>query len=410
MGDAPRAMRILHIFDHSVPLFSGYTFRSLSILREQRALGWETVHITSTKHTGAKDPIEEIDGLRFYRTLPTGGWLERTPLLHQAEVIRSLAARLREVVSETQPDILHAHSPCLNGLAALLVGFRRRLPVVYELRALWEDGAVNQGRDTEGSLRYRLSAALETFVLRRADAVTTICEGLRQEIMTRGVAPERVTVIPNAVDPARFTVRQRLNEALAERLGLTGTVPIGFIGSFYTYEGLQLLVAALPRLLAVRPKVRLVLVGGGDEEAALRQQARALGIEDKIVFAGWVPHHQVEAYYDLLDILIYPRQSVRLTELVTPLKPLEAMARGRAVIASDVGGHQELIRHKETGLLFRADDVGALVDAVLTALSDGALVERMQQAARRFVENERSWRASVARYVPVYESLTQWRR
>jgi glycosyltransferase involved in cell wall biosynthesis len=180
---------------------------------------------------------------------------------------------------------------------------------------------------------------------------------------------------------------------------------VGFIGSFYAYEGLDLLVDALPRLLAMRPEVRILLVGGGPQEAELKERATRLGVADKVVFTGRVPHGEVGRYYDLVDVLAYPRHSMRLTELVTPLKPLEAMAQQRLLIASDVGGHRELIRDGETGLLFRAGSIDSLVEVLLRILSDEGRWPQLRSAGRAFVEAERNWRSSVARYAPVYDLL-----
>jgi glycosyltransferase involved in cell wall biosynthesis len=177
---------------------------------------------------------------------------------------------------------------------------------------------------------------------------------------------------------------------------------VGFIGSFYRYEGLDLLIRALPRMLERMPWLRVLLVGGGYEEEALRQQAAAAGVAGQVVFAGRVPHEKVQDYYNLVDVFAYPRHSTRLTELVTPLKPLEAMAYGRAVVASDVGGHRELVRDGETGRLFQAGNAAALSDAVIAILEDETAGAQMRARARRFVETERSWAASVRRYADVY--------
>ena len=217
-----------------------------------------------------------------------------------------------------RPHILHAHSPLLNALPAQWVGRRLGIPVVYELRALWEDAAVDHGTTVEGSLRYRASRWLDTIALRRADHVTTICEGLRGEIASRGIPASKITVIPNAVDPETFHTDGQRDPDLARRLGLEDCAVLGFAGSFYAYEGLDLLVDALGKLLTRRPKVKLLLVGGGFQEAALKGQVQSLGLENHVIFTGRVPHDQVQRYYDLVDVLAYPRHSMRLTELVTP--------------------------------------------------------------------------------------------
>lgn len=396
------SLRILHVLDHSLPLHSGYTFRTLAILREQRKLGWQTLQLTSPKQGAVAVLHEDIDGWTFHRTPSAPG----TGLVRQMQLT---ARRIAEVAHEAQPDLIHAHSPVLNALPSLWAGRRLGLPVVYEMRASWEDAAVDHGSTTEGSLRYRLSRAMESFALRRADAITTICEGLRGDIAVRGIDPARITVIPNAVDASTFAFGVPPQPELRRSLGLEGAVVLGFAGSFYGYEGLDLLLEATRQLLPRHPQLRVLLVGGGPQEANLRAQAASGELQDRVIFTGRVPHDQVQRYYEQIDVLAYPRLPIRLTELVTPLKPLEAMAQGVMFVASDVGGHRELVRDGETGTLFKAGDASALGAAV-----DGLLAQRecwpaRRAAARRFVEAERSWAASVARYREVYARALQRR-
>ncbi|MFC5477631.1 TIGR04063 family PEP-CTERM/XrtA system glycosyltransferase [Massilia suwonensis] len=400
-------MRVLHVLDHSIPLHSGYTFRTASILREQRALGWETFHVTGSKHQGGNDLREETaDGLHFYRTAKSQGALAKLPVLNQLEVIQGLEKRLIEIIPQIKPDVLHAHSPCLNAIAALRAGRKFGIPVVYEVRAFWEDAAVDHGTSTENGLRYKLTRGLETYALKRADAVTTICEGLRRDIVERGIPANKVTVIPNAVDIDKFAVGGEADQDLKRQLGLQGHRLIGFIGSFYAYEGLDVLLRAVPALVARAPDLRVLLVGGGPQDANLRQLAKDLNIADKVVFTGRVPHDQVQKYYDLLDVLVYPRQSMRLTDLVTPLKPLEAMAQGRILAASSVGGHRELITDGKTGILFAPDDPAALANKVGDLLDAQSTWPALRLAGREYVEVERNWPVSVARYKNIYGQLT----
>ena len=390
------SLRVLHVLDHSIPLHSGYTFRTLAILSEQRKLGWETFQLTTPKQGPGESLLDAVEGMMFFRTPCAPG----TGLFAQ---MRLTARRLDDIVRSVQPHLIHAHSPVLNALPSLWVGRHRKLPVVYEMRASWEDAAVDHGTTVEGSVRYRLSRALESFALRRADQVTTICEGLRGDIAVRGVAPERITVIPNAVDASAFKFGVDADPELRRTLGLEGKTVLGFAGSFYGYEGLDLLLEAARRMRPRHPELRVLMVGGGPQEARLKQQVVDAGLQDCVVFTGRVPHAQVQRYYELIDVLAYPRLPIRLTELVTPLKPLEAMAQGRMFVASDVGGHRELIRHGETGFLFKAGDAAALEQAIESVLSQREHWPRIKAQARRFVEVERTWVASVARYKGVYE-------
>ena len=400
-------LRILHVLDHSLPLQSGYTFRTREILREQHNLGWQTFHVTSPKHTAPGGSQEHVDGLDFYRsTTPSAAWT-RMPLLHELALMQATARRIHDVARITKPHVLHVHSPVLNALPGLRVARALGIPMVYEVRAFWEDAAVDHGTSREWGPRYRASRALETYALRRADHVTTICDGLKGDIMQRGILDGGITVIPNAVNVASFAYDVAPDVALRARLGLEDAFVLGFVGSFYAYEGLDLLLQALPLVLREVPRARVLLVGGGPEEAALRAMAATLGIADKVVFTGRVPHGDVQRYYSIVDVLAYPRRPMRLTELVTPLKPLEAMAQGRLLVASDVGGHRELIRDGETGILFRAGDAGALAAALTRLHGERERWPALRERGRSYVENERSWKSSVARYRHVYASLTR---
>jgi PEP-CTERM/exosortase A-associated glycosyltransferase len=399
------SLRVLHLLDHSISLQSGYTFRTRAILREQQRLGWQTFHVTSPKHNAPGASEEDVDGLHFHRTTWSGNGFAKLPLVGELALMRATARRLEEVARQVHPDVLHAHSPVLNAFPALQVGRRLGIPVVYEVRAFWEDAAVDHGTTREFGLRYAATRAAETFALRRADQVTTICEGLRQDVVARGILDEKVTVIPNAVDLSKFAFDAPPDAALKTRLGLDGKQIVGFIGSFYAYEGLDLLIDALPRILRVLPNVHILLVGGGPQESILKQRAAARGVAERVLFAGRVPHAEINRYYSIVDLFAYPRHSMRLTELVTPLKPLEAMAQGKVFVASDVGGHRELIEHGVTGHLFRAGDANVLAGAIIELLGQRDRWPELKRRGRRFVEEERNWTASVARYRDVYGRL-----
>lgn len=398
-------MRILHVLDHSIPLHSGYTFRTRAILEQQRKLGWETFHITGVKQGRSDSHKELVDGLEFYRTKQSGSILYKAPVLNQYATILDLEKRLLDVAKEVKPDVLHAHSPSLNGVAALRVGKKLNIPVVYEIRAFWEDAAVDHGTTTEGSLRYKITRALETYVVKNAGHVTTICAGLRQDLITRGISGNKITLIPNAVHPETFKFDQSANSELISKLELEDKTILGFIGSFYAYEGLDLVLNALAKIKEQIADVHLLLIGGGPQEKNLKQQVKDLHLESIVTFTGRVPHSEVQDYYNLMDILVYARHKMRLTDLVTPLKPLEAMAQGKIFIASDVGGHKELIEDGVTGTLFKADDIDSLIATINRLIANKDSWQKLKENGREFVENVRSWENSVANYKDIYSGL-----
>ncbi|MDZ7592153.1 MAG: glycosyltransferase [Rubrivivax sp.] len=340
-------MRILHVLDHSIPLHSGYTFRTLALLREQRKLGWETFHLTSPKHTAPGGLEETVDGWHFHRTPAPSG--PRLPGLNEFALMKATQARLLEVAREVQPHVIHAHSPVLNAIPALRVGRELGIPVVYEVRAFWEDAAVDHGTTAEGSLRYRLTKRLETHALRQAAHVFTICEGLRQDIAARGIPAAKVTVIPNAVDIEKFSAGGTPDQALKQQLGLQGATVLGFIGSFYAYEGLDLLLAALPPLLQQRPHARPA--GGRRSSRKPRWRRRRWawptgGLHGRVRRRGG-------PCSDLVDVLCSPRRGVAADRTGDA-----AEAAGGHGARPAAGGQRRrraagLIRHGESSVLFR---------------------------------------------------------
>ena len=398
-------MKILHVLNHSIPMHSGYTFRTQSLSNAQRAMGWTTDHVTGTRHTAPCGAEELVEGLHFWRTPQDPTWRSRLSVVRDWNVVRTLRDRLREVVPASKPDLLHVHSPVLGGMAALPVARAVGIPVAYEVRAFWEDAAADQGVSGRGRPRYEATRWLETRLFRQVDAIFTICEGLKSDIVDRGIPAEKITIIPNGVDVDRFPLLDERDEELEQSLGLVGKTVLGFIGSLFTFEGVPLVLDAVSFLRGRYPDLRLLVVGGGEDAERIAKQVRRLGLEDQLLLIGRVPHDQVRRYYSLCDAMVYARHSIRLTELVTPLKPLEAMAQGKLVIASDVGGHRELIRPNETGILFDPGSADALACAITTALESRAEWPAIRKAARLFVETERSWAESASRYAPVFSRL-----
>ena len=394
--------RVLHVLDHSLPLQSGYTFRTRAILKAQQAAGIAVRGITGLRHFAEGPDVEQADGIEFHRTR---GQASGPVGLREWREIARLQAAIEALCGQWRPDVLHAHSPALCGEAGLRASRKLGIPLVYEIRAFWEDAAVGNGTGSAGSLKYRLTRSLENHVVAGADAVVTICQGLKDDLVARGNSPAQITISPNGVDLSLFGEPAAPDPALRRDLALGDGPVIGFIGSFYDYEGIDILIDAMPLLLDAHADARLLLVGGGPCAAALRAQAETSPAAHAIRFVGRVPHHEVERYYALADIMAYPRKASRLTDLVTPLKPLEAMAQGKLVAASAVGGHRELITHGETGVLFAPDDPAACAAALAQLLESRADWHHIVTQGFAHVRATHDWSVNVDRYLRVYQTL-----
>src|SRR5208283_1093791 len=312
------------------------------------------------------------------------------PFGTELNIMKFLARRIEEVARIEKPDVLHAHSPVLNALPALWVGRKLGIPVVYEIRAFWEDAAVDHRTYSQDSWKYKMVRALETWACRQATQVAVLCNGLKKDLVGRGIPEEKLTVVSNGINPEDFRPHDPDAE-LARSLGISGKKVLGFIGSFYRYEGLDLLIEAVAKLSATRDDLVLLLVGGGEMEAELRDQIEKMKLQGRVVLPGRIPHEKIPSIYSLIDILVYPRYSMRLTELVTPLKPLEAMAMAKPLVASDIGGHRELIIEGSTGLLFKPGDVSSLVKVLERLLDDAGLRNKLALQASHWVCENQTW-------------------
>lgn len=390
---------VLHVLDHSRPLQSGYATRSHSILTSLVEAGFPVLAMTGPKHAEVTGDAELIEDVSYVRS-PGSHRVSAGGVSGQLQTIRLTRQALQQMLRENDVGLVHAHSPCLNALAAIRTG----VPFVYEMRSSWEDAAVSEGVTTEGSLRYRASRYLESFVVRRSAHNFVICDGLRRELLERGVSKQDITVVPNAIqeDLLNRPSDTAVNSVI-EKHGLAGRKVIGYYGSFFDWEGVDVLVEVLPAVVDAVPDAVLLLAGSGRTEQDVRDLVARKKLDQHVLFAGRVDAAEMPAYYQAADVMVYPRKSHRLTEMVTPLKPLEAMAQCTPVIASDIGGHRELIRDNVTGFLVNIGEAGALSSRVVDVLSRD--VTAIVASARRFVEEERRWSVVVDQYRSIYEQF-----
>jgi PEP-CTERM/exosortase A-associated glycosyltransferase len=397
-------MTVVQIFDQTTPLVSGYSMRSLAITKALAGLRVPLLVFTSPIFS-YENSEDEFDGVPYvHGKLRAWPLITRLPFIKESLVIRSLTSTIRCHWHE-DTQLIDAHSSVLNGIAGYKTARAYKVPLLYEIRAFWEDAAVDQGKTQEGSWRYNYTRHLETDIARKANRVTVICDGLKKDLMERGIPEDKITVIPNGVDIDRFQPAAEPDQELVTKYRLKGHRVIGFIGTFFRFEGLDLLIKAA-RAIATRDRnVRFLLVGGGEMAVELQDRVREYGLTDVVLFSGRVPHEDVTRYYSLIDILVYPRISRRITELVTPLKPLEAMALKKIIIGSNVGGIKELVHNDVNGILFEKGNVLDLTDKCEFALRHLDDLQVMASNARQYVEKERTWSEIVKIYLPLFKDL-----
>jgi glycosyltransferase involved in cell wall biosynthesis len=251
-----------------------------------------------------------------------------------------------------------------------------------------------------------MTREVETATMIAADAVVTLSETMRGEIIGRGCRPENVVVVPNAVDVERFRPVPR-DEALAGSLGIRpGDAVVGYISTINAYEGIPYLLEAASQLRTGSRRLRVLLVGDGEDEEAIREDGRRLGLDDgTLIMPGRVPHADILGYYSIIDVFVVPRTMDRVSRLVTPMKPYEAMALERAVVVSDLPALREIVVPGETGMTFRSEDAGDLARVLGELLDDPGMRVRLGRQAREWVATERTWAGNGRRYRELFERL-----
>jgi len=399
----------------SVPGTHGYAIRSLEIVKNQLASGLEPVVITSPSQA----PLGELDaqhsevigGVTYFRTC--GSTLPATLEVQDSSPVRSflrvgqnlfLFTKALDVARRLRPAVIHAHSPFTCGIIGNMVGRILGIPTVYEVRGIWEDSHTGRYGLSNRSFRYRGVRFLENRALKGAGLCCVIGDALRGEVISRGVEPNRIRVVPNGVDIKSFEPGPPDRE-LQVRLGLEGKIVTGYIGSFFRYEGLDQLIKSAALLACEYPDLRLLMVGDGEMTPILKDEAVKAGISDRVVFTGRVPHDKIADFYRLYDFMVLPRRDTRETRLVTPLKPLEIMAMEKPLILSDIGGHREIVEEEINGLFFRAEDSGDLAAKCRLLMADRDYARDLGLKGRRWVESNRDWAILVRRYLDAYQSL-----
>jgi glycogen(starch) synthase len=405
--------RVLHVLDHSWPVLDGYAQRSRSIVTAQSQLGMHPCVVTGPLHDvdDASSLDAVVDGIPYVRAHAGGALLtnainRRWPIARELAIVHRLRRKIENLLEQESFDLVHAHSPALCGLAALQACRRRQTPLVYEIRSFWEDSDLAREKSLFKLFRYHSIRKLETFVGRHANAVVGIAQAILEDLKSRGIPEAKMYHVPNGVDAERFKPLNR-DSSLAAQLGLNGIPTIGYLGTLFPWEGVSWLINAATELRRNGRKFNLLIVGDGAEGDEVRKKILQTASASYIHFVGRVPNDQVERYYSVMDVLVYPRRSTRITEFVTPLKPLEAMALGKAILASGVGGIRELIRTEKTGLLFEPEDIEDFCQKATRLLDEPQLRYGLGESARQQVSQEKDWKTIALAYEKIYAAASR---
>ena len=406
----PVANRVLYVLHRSLPYSSvGYSIRSQGLIRALRGTGYDVVGVTRLgfpwDEVAAARSIPEYETVQTvpYIRLPAGPTDPRD--LSIQDFIAAYSDRIVELARLRRPSLLHAASNFVTGAATVRAARKLGVPCVYEVRGLWEYTMIAQRPGRESSELFQMHARSEAEVSQAADVVLAITQAVKEILVDRGVAESKILIAPNGVDPISFCPREP-DQALLDELGMKNKVVLGFIGSITVYEGLDLLFHAIAMLdRERRDKIGCIVVGDGPHLDDLRGLAQSLGLVDHIHFAGRVPHDAVQQYYSVVDIAPFPRRGVPVCELVSPLKPFEAMSMRKLVICSDVAALAEIIQDGRTGLLHKKDDPRSLSQVIARVLDEPTLRQHLAEEGCRWVKQERDWNIVASRIADTYRSL-----
>ncbi|WP_084955660.1 glycosyltransferase family 4 protein [Thermoactinospora rubra] len=399
--------RVLHLVTNALPYTqAGYTVRTHRIVTAQRAKGLDPHVVTSwgwplLQGHATAEPYEEIDGIPYHRLLPDGRG--EVPFEMRGRMVRG-AEDVTELVRRLRPQVLHAATDHRNGSVAHAVRERTGTPFVYEVRGFLEETWASRDPERIGSERHVLQREREAFLMREADAVVTLAETMAAEIVERGVPREKIYLAPNAVDDSLLTADYD-GEAFRRAYGIAdGEVVVGSVSSIVAYEGFATLLRAAAILRDQGTPVRVLIVGDGAERDNLLELAAELRLADAVLPGRVGPEEALQAQA-AIDIFACPREDLQVCRLVTPLKPVEAMALGKPVVLSDLPALAELIGTEGAGVLVPPGDPGELAKALAALREDPAKRAEMGEAGRAEVAAKRTWGRVAETYRDLYGSL-----
>jgi glycosyltransferase involved in cell wall biosynthesis len=408
-GYAPIEKKVFYLLHNRLPYNSGgYATRSHGLLTNVATFGWEMHGVSRLGYPWDKMPqklseaTDSIDGITYHRLFKEEIGLGKLPL---KEYLEAYASELLEFAKKEKPSMIHAASNYMNGVVGNWVAKSLGIPSVYEVRGLWEITRISRQPEWKDTEYYNLMAQMEAEAAKGADAVLTLTEALKEEMISRGVRAEKISILPNGVTSHRFQPLKR-DKALQKALNVKGKTVIGYIGSVVAYEGLEYVVDAVALLIERGlHNIAVLVVGDGAVLEAIQTRVASQNIEAYFIFTGRIPHDEVEKYYSLVDIVPIARKGQPVCEMVSPLKPFEAMAMGKVVIASNVAALQEIITHGKNGLLFQKDDVVDLADNLETLIQKPKLRKTIGKQAREWVVKKRDWRVISEHLHTVYQDL-----
>ncbi|MGP9817710.1 glycosyltransferase [Glutamicibacter sp. 363] len=323
-----------------------------------------------------------------YVVLPEGH-LHNDPL---DQYLLTAADSLIQEARRATPSVIQSASNYLTALPAIIAARRLGVPFIYEVRGLWEVSHASVNPGWESSERYAHQVELETFIASNADRVLAITKQVASELVRRGVPENLIEVVPNAVDTEEFAPLLR-NITYGESLNISSRVPvIGFAGSVVEYEGLDLLIEAASILKSRGVGFEVFIAGDGRDLPRLRDLATEMDLLDVVTLAGRLPSKDIPSLISTFSIVACPRHSLAVTELVSPLKPLEAMGAGRAVVLSDVAPHRDIAGPGQIrAALFKSDDALDFADVLENLINDSEKRESLARAGRLWAVDERNW-------------------
>ncbi len=404
--------KIMHLFKVSYPFEStGGSIRNLNIVSSQQKSGIEPFVVTPLNYPRIFKindfPVEEdIEKVRHIR-LDLGSQ-NTSQLTYITKNLQLNTLLLAGIIRKEAPGIIHAASGYKGyELATMAETLSRHfsIPWIYEVRSFHEHTWTNDHFQAETSIHTKLRMDKENSLMQKADHVVTISESMKEAIIKRGIPEKKITVVPNAVDTSYFKPKKKSTK-LINSLGLKSKSVIGYISNMSYREGHDVLIKAFKTISKEVTDAILLLVGSGRERENLEKLVNELGLEEKVIFTGNVDHSSIKEYYALIDLFVVPRRRDFAADLVTPLKPYEAMGMKIPLLMSDRAALKEIIG-EDRGFIFKTEDEEDLANVAISCLNDPSECKRRANIAHEWLIANRTWEMNAEIYKQLYHNLTR---
>lgn len=390
----------------------GYTVRTHSLLKNTKNSGINIIGVSryGYPYDKPKEYYEKIgindyekDGVKYIKLLNGTDNFNDNNIV---EYIKKYVNILVETAKKHNADIIHGASNWFNGLAAYYAGKILGIPSIYEIRGFWDESSLALRPELHEADMIKMKQFMENFVINNVTKVITINDNLKDELIERLPHINNIDIIYNGVDMDKFNIDKHIKYEMRQKFKIDDDTTIfGYIGSLLNYEGIEYILQSIKRLSDKKYKIKFFMIGDGKEKDNLLKLVNTLKIESYFEYIGKISHDEVSKFYNMFDIIVYPRKNDKVCRTTSSSKIFETMCMAKPIIVSKLPAYDEIITDRYNGLYCMPDDIDDIYNKIVELINDKELQNTIGNNAREWVMKNRDWKSLGLKLSEIYKQI-----